>query len=269
VRFPALATASALTGDEVRTSIRALPFVLIVTTAAPSASAQTLACYPIRPGDTAARLARQLTGYADNRHQPWFQIVEPLSETVISKRNYSRIQTGWHVCVAAERIRGFSGPSGHRATATSGVPTSRGLAPPPSIEWRILGWAALLVMMFTGAFTWVSTRRYLDRRRLLVAYMTAFGQRFVNEFERPLFRNRLADAVSRSRLRLVPRRRRLEILLAPAAGRTYPNLVDHRMNVEYDVDRIVTILDDGRFANAPLYSEGEWVVIPFHMARNR
>jgi hypothetical protein len=99
--------------------------------------------------------------------------------------------------------------------------------------------------------------------------MTAFGRRFVNEFERPLFRNRPADAVSRSRLRLVPRRRRLEILLAPPAGRTYPNLVDHRMNVEYDVDRIVTILDDGRFVNAPLYSNGEWVVIPFHMARNR
>ena len=103
----------------------------------------------------------------------------------------------------------------------------------------------------------------------MVACMTAFGMRFVNEFERPLFRNRPADAVRRSRLRVVPRRRRLEILLAPPAGRTYPNLVDHRMNVEYDVDRIVAILDDGRFVNAPLYSDGEWVVIPFQMARNR
>lgn len=253
-----------------RASIRALPFVLIVTTAGPYASAQTVACYPVRPGDTAARLAGRLTGHADNRHQSWFQIVEPLSETVISKRNYSRIQAGWHVCVATERIRGFAVPSVYRATATSGVLTSRGLAPQlNAIDWRILWWAVLFVMTFTGAFTWVSTRRYLDRRQLLVAYMTAFGQRFVSEFERPLCRTRPADAVSRSRLRLVPRRRRLEILLAPAAGRTYPNLVDHRMNVEYDVDRIVTILDDGRFVNAPLYSEGEWVVIPFHMVRNR
>jgi hypothetical protein len=137
------------------------------------------------------------------------------------------------------------------------------------IDWRIFWWAVFLFMTSTGAFTWVSTRRYLDRRQLLVACMTAFGMRFVNEFERPLFRNRPADAVSRSRLRLVPRRRRLEILLAPPAGRTYPNLFDHRMNVEYDVDRIVTMLDDGRFVNAPLYSDGEWVVIPFHMARNR
>ena len=250
-----------------RACIRALPFVLIVT-AVPSASAQTVACYPIRPGDTAARLAGQLTGSTDNRHQPWFQIIEPLSETVISKRNYSRIQAGWHVCVATDRIRGFSVPTMYRATPTSGVMTSLGLTP-PAIDRRILWWTVLLAMTFISAFTWGSTRRYLDRRQLLVAYMTAFGQRFVNEFERPLFRNRPAGAVSRSRLRFVPRRGRLEILLAPAAGRTYPNLVDHRMNVEYDVDRIVTILDDGRFANAPLYSEGEWVVIPFHMARNR
>ena len=111
--------------------------------------------------------------------------------------------------------------------------------------------------------------RYLDRRQLLVAYLTGFGRRFVDEFERPLFRHRPADAVSRSRLRVVPRRRRLEIRLAPPAGRTYPNLVDHRTNVEDDVDRIVTILDDPRFVNAPLYSEGDWVVIPFHMDRNR
>jgi len=41
------------------------------------------------------------------------------------------------------------------------------------------------------------------------------------------------------------------------------------MNVEYDVERIVAILDDGRFVNAALYSEGKWVVIPFHMAHNR
>ena len=249
-----------------RTSIRTLPFVLIVTTAVPSASAQTQACYPIRPGDTAARLARRLTGDADNRYQPWFQIVEPLSEAVISKRNYSRIQAGWYVCVATERMRGFSVPSGYRATA----PTSPRLAPQPAaIEWRMPWWAVLLAMTFTGTFTWVSMRRYLDRRQLLVAYLTGFGRRFVDEFERPLFRHRPADAVSRSRLRLVPRRRRLEILLAPAAGRTYPNLVDHRMNLEYDVDRIVAILDDRRFVNAPLYSEGDWVVIPFHMARNR
>jgi hypothetical protein len=242
----------------------------MIVTAAASASAETLACYPIRPGDTAARLARQLTGNPDNRYQPWFQIVEPLSETVISKRNYSRIQAGWHVCLATERIRGVSIPSGSRATATSGALRTHGLVPQaPVIDRGILWWAVPLVMTFTGVFTWISTSRYLDRRQLLVAYMTAFGHRFVNEFDRPLFRHRPADPVISSRLRCVPRRRRLEILLAPAAARTYPNLVDHRVNVEYDIERIVTILNDGRFVNAPPYSEGEWVVIPFHMAHDR
>jgi hypothetical protein len=253
----------------VRASIRVLPFVMIVTTAA-SASAQTLACYPIRPGDTAARLARQLTGHADNRYQPWFQIIEPLSDTVISKRNYSRIQSGWQVCVATERMRGFSVPSVSRTTLTSGVLVPTGLVlQPQAIDWRILWWAVPLVITFTAVVGWISTRRYLDRRQLLMAYMTAFGQGFVNEFARPLCRNRPAGVVITSRMRFVPRRRRLEILLAPAAGRTYPNLSDHRMNVEYDVERIVTILDDRRFVNAPLYSDGEWVVIPFQMARNR
>ena len=240
---------------------------MVVATAAP-ASAQTLACYPIRPGDTAARLSRQLTGHADNRYQPWFQIVEPLSETVISKRNYSRIQSGWQVCVTTDRIRGFSTPSLFRAPATSVAP--RGLAPQPTaIDWRILQWALPLGLTFTVIVAWISTRRYLDRRQLLVAHMTAFGQEFVNEFERPLFRHRPADAVINSRMRFVPRRQRLEIQLAPAAGRMYPNLSDHRMNVEYDVERIVAILDNRRFVNAPLYSKGEWVVIPFHMTRNR
>lgn len=267
--FRTLATACGLTEwADVRRS-RALPFVVIVTTASASASAQALACYPIRPGDTAARLARQLTGSADNRYQPWFQIIEPLSDTVISKRNYSRIQAGWRVCVATERIRGYSVPSVYRASPTFGVPVPRGLVQPPAIDWRPLWWALPLVMTCTGAFTWASTRRYLDRRRLLVAYMTAFGHQFVNEFERPLFGDRPGGAVISSHMRFIPRRRRLEILLAPAVGRTYPNLVDHRMNVVYDVERIVTILDDGRFVNAPLYSEGKWVVIPFHMARNR
>ena len=252
-----------------RASIRALPLVMIVTTAAP-ASAQTLACYPIRPGDTAARLAKQLTGNADNRYQPWFQIVEPSSDTVISKQSYRRIQAGWHVCVATERIRGPSVRAVPRSAATSGVLVPRGLAPQPrAIDWRMLWYALPLVMTFTVVFAWVSTRRYLDRRQLLVAYMTVFGQRFVNEFERPLCRHRPAGEVISSRMRFVPRRRRLEILLAPAAGRTYPNLVDHRMNVEYDVERIVTMLDDGRFVNAPLHSEGEWVVVPFYMAPNR
>src|SRR5262245_19961145 len=111
----------------------------MILTAPTPASAQTVACYPIRPGDTAARLAQQFTGNADNRYQPWFQIVDPLSDTVVSKRNYSHIQAGWHVCVAIDRIRGFSVPAVARATATSGVLVPRVVVPqPPAVDWRML-----------------------------------------------------------------------------------------------------------------------------------
>jgi hypothetical protein len=55
----------------------------------------------------------------------------------------------------------------------------------------------------------------------------------------------------------------LDILVAPSTGRSYPNLADHRNNVEYDVERILAQLGDGQFVNGPLYAEGEWVVIPF------
>ena len=40
---------------------------------------------------------------------------------------------------------------------------------------------------------------------------------------------------------------RLDILLAPGAGRRYPNLSDHRSNVEYDVQRVLTLLKDEPF----------------------
>ena len=74
----------------------------------------------------------------------------------------------------------------------------------------------------------------------------------MDEFERPLFRNRPAEAVSRSRLRLIPDAGDWRFCSLHRAAERIPIFVDHRMNVEYSVDRIVTILDDGRFVNAPL-----------------
>ena len=248
-----------------RASIRTLPFVLIVTTAVPSVSAQTLACYPIRSGDTAARLARQLTGRADNRHQAWFQIVEPASQTVISKRNYSRLQAGWHVCVATERMRGFSVPSVLRATAT----TSPGLVPQPAAnDWPILWWAMLLSLTCTGAFTWVSTSRYLDRRQLLVR---------VHDSLRAAIRGRVrAAAVSQSACRRGEPLAPATCPQTPATGDSGRsgkrlNVSDSRRSSIESISSATPtpssmILDDGRFVNAPLYSEGDWVVIPFHMA---
>ena len=239
-------------------AIRALPFVVIVTLTCSSVYAQPLTCYPIKPGETAARLAGRLTGDPRNRHEPWFQIVVPGIERAVPKREYEQIHAGWHVCVATERLISLARPSAYSPAPRA----SEGLVhvgpTPQAIVW--------LALLLSGAFcAWIVAARQIEGRRVMVDAMRTFGHKFVDEFERPLFRKERTDSVVNSRLRFVPRRRRLEIRVAPGAGRTYPNLADHKKNVEYDVNRIVTHLDDGQFVNDRLYADGEWVVIPFRL----
>lgn len=239
-------------------TIRALPFVVIATVACSSVYAQHLTCYPIKPGETAARLAGRLTGDPRNRHEPWFQIVVPGIERAVPKREYEHIHAGWHVCVATERLIGLARPSAYPPAPRA----SEGLVhigPTPQV-------IALLALLLSGAIcTWIVAARHVAARRVMVDAMRTFGNKFVDEFERPLFRKEPTDSVVNFRLRFVPRRRQLEIRVAPGAGRTYPNLADHKKNVEYDVTRIVTHLDDGQFVNDRLYADGEWVVIPFRL----
>jgi hypothetical protein len=113
---------------------------------------------------------------------------------------------------------------------------------------------------------WTFAARRRDEWRVTAVVMRGFGKRFVNEFERPLFRRHTGDPVIHSRLRVAARRRRLDILVAPSAGRSYPNLADHRNNVEYDVERILAQLGDRQFVHGPLHAEGDWVVIPFRFS---
>jgi len=62
-------------------------------------------------------------------------------------------------------------------------------------------------------------------------------------------------------VRVKPQQRRLEILLAPQGRRTYPNLLDHRTNVEYDVGRVIRALKDERFLPEQLSAQGRWVIV--------
>src|SRR5688500_6720624 len=64
-----------------------------------SAAAQEWRCTPIRHGDSAATLARNLTGDARHRTAPWFQIVDPASQTILPKAGYDRIRPGWRACI--------------------------------------------------------------------------------------------------------------------------------------------------------------------------
>jgi len=52
-------------------------------------------------------------------------------------------------------------------------------------------------------------------------------------------------------------------------GYTYPNLVDHRRNVEYDVDRVLHLLRHEPFIGGAPYAEGRWVVIPCRLETGR
>ena len=98
--------------------------------------------------------------------------------------------------------------------------------------------------------------------------LTRFGERFVREFDRPLVRIRPSEPVVEARLRVRPYRAEVQVMLAPRDGHLYPNLVDHKQNVEYDVDRVLGVLKDQRFERGPLSAQGRWVVVPLHLQVN-
>lgn len=247
---------------------RALAFVLFTATGSTSVSAQQLTCFTVRPGDTAAGLAQRFTGNPQNRHQAWFQIVNPDTAAVVPKSRYDDIQSGWHACVTPARLtRASAQRTDYSASPSSPVVRRTGLV--DNILWVALLWATGSVLLLG----WVETRRYIDRTRSTVEGMKGFGDKFVAEFERPLLRGHVGERPIRSRLRCTPGRQRLDVLVAPANGRTYPNLIDHRRNVEYDVERVMGLLSrepvllERPFLNGPLRSEGPWVVIPISLRK--
>ena len=135
----------------------------------------------------------------------------------------------------------------------------------------------------TGVILWIGLAAAIaliasalhDLARERSATLQRFGERFVREFDRPLVRVRPAEPVVEARLRVRPHRRQVEVMLAPRGGRPYPNLVDHRQNVEYDVERVLHVLhakgpaaagpSDQRFVHGPLYTQGRWFVVPLQL----
>ena len=249
--------------------------------APPDLAAQSLACQPIRLGETASSVAWRLTGRADSRRQPWFRIVDR-STRVIPKARYNRVLAGWHACVPMARLRTTRAviprpivvaqrPVAVVQTRVAAAPLiaqrrPRPAALPPRDPAVDLALLCLGAAMFGAAIGlgWQSVERFLEEREAVRREMQGFGNMFVKDFERPLLIEGVTTSPIRARLRCAPGDRRLEILVAPAAGRRYPNLDDHRQNVEYDVERITQRLSHNAFVRHPLSAEGPWVVIPFH-----
>lgn len=220
-------------------------------------------CFVIQPGDTAAHLALRLTGDIAHRREPWFQIVDPRTSRYIPKAEYGRILPGWHVCVAQERIPSELLPralGSQAARPAQPMRAARFVQPFASVGITEVSWGAGVFALVTVAAWRLAARSSADRRTLVNA-MTLFGERFIREFERPLLLPGSDARALESRLRCKPRQRRLDILLAPRDGHTYPNLSDHRANVEYDVGRVVHRLKDKRFVSEQLSVQGRWVIV--------
>jgi hypothetical protein len=222
-------------------------------------------CYPIRAGDTAARAAQRLTGDHENRRASWFQIVDARGR-LVRKADYEEIRPGWRVCLAVERPQPTAMPPfgrpdpapalEPRAAAVSD-PRSRLPVSPIGTAW----WLGALGVLALSATLFVVNAR--TKRRALAHVMQRFGGDFVREFGRPWLQYRGAGPSPQARLRVIPSRARVEILVSPPRGRTYPNLSDHRSNVEYDVARVTAALKHESFVCGQPYVEGDWVVVPF------
>jgi hypothetical protein len=232
-----------------------------------AAASPRFICYTVQSGDTASRMALRLTGEVKNLHEAWFQILDPVAARFIPKTDYKHIQPGWQACVQQGDAVYAPRPIDSQAIRAAGMVDG-------------LGWWWLTFLCAGSLLTWIVAQSYADRRKATVRALEYYGTAFLREFERPLRQASARTAVGamrsesrvhstgrtdvlRSQLSILPQRARVDILVAPADGHRYPNLSDHRRNVEYDVQRVMERLGDWRFVCGELVVRGPWVVIPF------
>lgn len=240
-----------------------LPLVVLFIAGSGDALSQQFVCSSIRPGDTAARLALRLTNSADSRHAPWFQILDPATSRFVPKAAYHAILPGWKVCIA----RAASTSRSRRQIAVPWARAKPETAPlfSRSAAMNLVYASMMTVAVLASLVALPAAKKHFDRRGAMLDSMSGFAAAFVSEFARPLPRQRGVDQPIRARLKCAPYRARLTILLAPNKGHSYPNLSDHKKNLEYDIERVLRIVPHQPFVRGEPYSRGEWVVIPFQV----
>jgi hypothetical protein len=279
-----------------RVAWSALLIVLMHGASSTDAFAQSVVCHAMTRGESPAQAARRVTGNDRNAYQQWFQIMDPWARFV-PKSQYNRVRAGWRACVIKPAIRSVSSNATRveaseaadhsEAADASEVPSGSGVAAvltaltvparadgsdrpqpaAPDISRRFGGDLAMLwvcAALVVPWFGWRIVDDYLARRRSASFVMHYFVRRFVDEFERPLVRYDIGERPVRWRVRFGVRRGRFKILLAPGEGRRYPNLFDHKKNVEYDVARVMGVLADASFVSGAPYTKAGWIVVPFH-----
>jgi hypothetical protein len=268
-----------------RLRTRRLPAVvlLLLCTAPAIAEAQQFVCWPIVPGDTVSRLARQLTGDPSAVYSHAFQIRDPARQMFVPKSQYRRgLSTDWQACVARGLV---TVPLAYAPVVASAVPavapagpsititpaplaiTSPPPARAPSAESQDdlvfiakIGSTVSLIVLICAIVADSLARRPIP------PVMQRAGEAFVVAFAGPLIDLSSGGPPIQARLRFVRRAQRLEISIAPRAGRRYPNLVDHKRNVEYDVHRVMRVLGPHFVVSDRLRAEGKWVVVPIRLA---
>ena len=258
----------------------ALPMVMLLACAPAAAYSESLDCHSIRRGESAAQVARRITGDSRDAYQTWFQI-RNASSRFVPKSQYGSIRAGWQACLLKPIVQRASAkvddviasealdasPATSASVVSAALPASAAVVETAvlvtgesgGLDFTMVWLGAAMVVPWVG---WRILDDHLVRKKTRTIVMQHFATRFVQEFERPLVWSD-AERPLRSRVRYSARRGRLDILLAPGKGRRYPNLSDHKKNMEYDVARIVRALADQSFVNGPLYTQAGWVVVPF------
>lgn len=227
--------------------------------------AQPFLCTSIRPGETATQAARRITGDARSARESWFQIVDTATSQFVSKTKYRYVRAGWNACVATG-LTGVVAPpvSDNPASWTQRVRAAYAgvVRLIQSDESNLALWVVLLALI---ALATHGADHYFKDRETVLNAMRQFSETFVQEFERPLSGDGRAVRAIQSRLRFAPHSARLDILIAPGPGHRYPNLTDHRNNLEYDLKRVLNVLRDQPFVTGRPYMYGRWVVLPFQL----
>ena len=247
--------------------------VLLLLCALPSrVAAQQFVCWPIAAGDTASSLARRLTGKADAAYGLGFQIRDPARRMFVPKSHYQRLRLDWQACVASGPVpktpvvyapvvelgasamvpdQPIATPA--QALASAPLTLARADRTPTKIPFDATIAAVLLIVLLSAVAGSLTLRPIPPSVRRA-------GKNFVTVFARPLIDASSGVPPIQTRLRFVRRKEQLEIFIAPGPGRRYPNLTDHKKNLEYDVGRVIRVLRTHVLSRPPR-AAGKWVVV--------
>lgn len=268
--------------DGMPRSGRLLAVTLLLLSGVPArVGAQQFVCSPISRGDTASTLARRLMGNAAAAYSDAFQIRDPARRMFVPKSQYQRLRAHWQACVSkrpatsvpveheAAAAPEISAPAPEVAAVTSAPVAASTVSPPlraaegwwpRGVLGSAIGAAVLVMLAMTAAVAGSLARRPIP------AQMQRAGEAFVTAFARPLVDPSSTVPPIRTRLRFVRRRQQLEVSIAPGPGRRYPNLADHKKNLEYDVNRVMRVLGKQIALGDQIRASGKWVVVPIRLA---